>query len=56
MVAERVVITGIGTVSSVGIGKDEFWRGIVQGRSGVRRVTRIPEDQQPASKIAAEII
>ncbi len=55
MVAERVVITGIGTVSSVGIGKDEFWRGIVQGRSGVKRVTRIPEDQQPASKIAAEI-
>jgi 3-oxoacyl-[acyl-carrier-protein] synthase II len=55
MVAERVVITGIGTVSSVGIGKDEFWRNIVQGRSGVKRVTRIPEDQQPASKIAAEI-
>ncbi len=55
MVAERVVITGIGTVSSVGIGKDEFWRGIVQGRSGVKRVTRIPADQQPASKIAAEI-
>ncbi len=55
MVAERVVITGIGTVSSVGIGKDEFWRGIVQGKSGVKRVTRIPEAQQPASKIAAEI-
>jgi 3-oxoacyl-[acyl-carrier-protein] synthase II len=55
MVVERVVITGIGTVSSVGIGKDEFWKGIVQGRSGVKRVTRIPEDQQPASKIAAEI-
>lgn len=55
MVAERVVITGIGTVSSVGIGKDEFWKGIVQGRSGVKRVSRIPESQQPASKIAAEI-
>jgi 3-oxoacyl-[acyl-carrier-protein] synthase II len=55
MVVERDVITGIGTVSSVGIGKDEFWKGIVQGRSGVKRVTRIPEDQQPASKIAAEI-
>ncbi len=55
MVEERVVITGIGTVSSVGIGKEEFWRGIVQGKSGVKRVTRIPEAQQPASKIAAEI-
>src|ERR1700729_2824645 len=55
MVLERVVITGIGVVSSVGIGKEEFWRGIVQGKSGVKRVTRIPEAQQPASKIAAEI-
>ena len=55
MVSERVVITGIGVVSSVGIGKEAFWRGIVQGKSGVRRVTRIPEAQQPASKIAAEI-
>lgn len=55
MAVERVVITGIGTVSSVGIGKDEFWQGIVAGRSGVKRVTRIPENQQPASKIAAEI-
>ena len=42
MEAQRVVITGIGTISSVGIGKDDFWRGIVQGRSGVKRVSRIP--------------
>ncbi len=55
MVSERVVITGIGIVSSVGIGKEEFWHGIIQGKSGVSRVTRIPENQQPASKIAAEI-
>jgi beta-ketoacyl-acyl-carrier-protein synthase II len=51
----RVVITGIGPVSSVGIGKDKFWQGIVSGRSGVKRIERIPLDQQPASKIAAEI-
>ncbi len=51
----RVVITGIGPISSVGTGKDKFWQGIVSGRSGVKRIERIPLDQQPASKIAAEI-
>jgi 3-oxoacyl-[acyl-carrier-protein] synthase II len=56
MAKERVVITGIGVLSSVGLGKDAFWEGIKNGRSGVRRVTRIPEDQQSASKIAAEIV
>jgi len=55
MVSERVVVTGIGIVSSVGIGKEAFWRSILAGISGVKRVTRIPESQQPASKIAAEI-
>jgi 3-oxoacyl-[acyl-carrier-protein] synthase II len=55
MAKERVVITGIGVLSSVGLGKDAFWEGIKSGRSGVRKVTRIPEEQQSASKIAAEI-
>jgi 3-oxoacyl-[acyl-carrier-protein] synthase II len=52
---ERVVVTGLGPVSSVGLGLDEFWQGIVTGRSGVKRIESIPPDQQPASKIAAEI-
>lgn len=52
---ERVVVTGIGAISSVGIGKDDFWKGIVSGKSGVGRVKRIPENQQAACKIAAEI-
>jgi len=35
----RVVVTGLGVVSSVGIGKDEFWRAIINGKSGVSEVT-----------------
>lgn len=31
----RVVITGIGVVSPIGIGKDAFWRSLREGRSGV---------------------
>ncbi|MDD4954351.1 MAG: beta-ketoacyl-[acyl-carrier-protein] synthase family protein, partial [Candidatus Omnitrophica bacterium] len=36
---KRVVVTGLGVISSVGIGKDEFWKGITEGRSGISEVT-----------------
>jgi 3-oxoacyl-[acyl-carrier-protein] synthase II len=55
MTKERVVVTGIGPVCAVGIGKDAFWEGIVNGRSGVKHVTRIPENLQGPCKIAAEM-
>jgi 3-oxoacyl-[acyl-carrier-protein] synthase II len=35
----RVVVTGLGVVSSVGIGKDEFWKAIISGKSGISRVS-----------------
>lgn len=34
----RVVITGIGVVSSIGIGKDEFWENLIMGKSGISKV------------------
>lgn len=51
----RVVVTGIGAISPVGMGIEEFWKGIVAGRSGIKLVTRIPENLRPACKIAGEI-
>lgn len=35
----RVVVTGLGVVSSVGIGKDNFWNAIINGRSGISKVS-----------------
>ncbi|MGI5820301.1 MAG: beta-ketoacyl-[acyl-carrier-protein] synthase family protein [Armatimonadota bacterium] len=35
----RVVITGLGVVSSTGMGKDAFWEAVRDGRSGIRHVT-----------------
>lgn len=40
MTVRRVVITGLGAVSPVGIGVEENWRSIVAGRSGIGRVTQ----------------
>ena len=34
----RVVITGFGCVTPIGIGRDEFWSGLESGRSGIRRI------------------
>lgn len=35
----RVVITGLGVISSIGIGKDAFWDSLLRGKSGISPVT-----------------
>jgi 3-oxoacyl-[acyl-carrier-protein] synthase II len=37
-VTNRVAITGIGVVSSIGIGKEEFWKNLIEGKSGTSKV------------------
>ena len=37
----RVVVTGIGVVSSVGIGREPFWKAIQKGQSGISPITSI---------------
>ncbi|MEW5768332.1 MAG: beta-ketoacyl-[acyl-carrier-protein] synthase family protein [bacterium] len=36
---KRVVVTGLGVVTPIGIGKDEFWENLCQGKSGVEGET-----------------
>ena len=38
---KRIVITGLGVVSSIGIGWQEFWDSLLQGKSGVSPVSSI---------------
>ena len=52
--AQRVVITGIGVVSPNGVGIERFCRAILDGQSGVRRITRFDTSQLPIH-IAGEI-
>jgi len=37
-VNKRVVVTGIGVISSIGIGKDVFWNNLINGQSGISEV------------------
>ncbi|GIU82166.1 MAG: beta-ketoacyl-[acyl-carrier-protein] synthase family protein [Acidobacteria bacterium] len=50
----RVVITGIGCVTPIGIGRENFWNALIAGKSGVGRIESFPCDDFPV-KIAAEV-
>ncbi len=39
-----VVVTGMGVLTSLGQGKDDNWRALTAGRSGLKRITRFPID------------
>ena len=50
----RVVITGMGCVTPIGIGRDAFWNGLINGESGVRRIDAFDVSNSPV-KIAAQV-
>jgi 3-oxoacyl-[acyl-carrier-protein] synthase II len=40
----RVVVTGMGLVTSLGRGKTDNWAALTEGRSGIRTITRFPTE------------
>jgi 3-oxoacyl-[acyl-carrier-protein] synthase II len=51
---KRVVVTGMGAITPVGIGKDEFWQSLIDGKSGIQRITRF-DPANFATQIAGEV-
>lgn len=54
MKKRRVVITGLGVVACNGIGRDNFWKANIEGRSGIGKITCF-DSQAFDSHIAGEI-
>jgi 3-oxoacyl-[acyl-carrier-protein] synthase II len=52
--SRRVVVTGIGLISPVGIGTEESWRAIVAGQSGIGRITQFDASSY-GCQIAGEV-
>src|SRR5579872_4128027 len=50
----RVVITGIGAVTPLGIGKEIYWRGLIEGKSGVAVIDSF-DCSEIATRIAAQV-
>jgi 3-oxoacyl-[acyl-carrier-protein] synthase II len=50
----RVVITGMGCVTPIGIGREAFWSALCKGESGVGRIESFDVTESPV-KIAAEV-
>ncbi len=54
MLSRRVVITGLGMVSPLGIGVEKTWQALIQGKSGVVRITKF-DPTGFDTQIAAEV-
>ena len=50
----RVVITGMGCVTPLGVGRQNFWNGLIAGESGVRRIQSF-DPSNSTVQIAAEV-
>jgi len=51
---QRVVVTGMGTVTSLGNDSNTFWENLIAGKSGIARVTSFPIDDYPC-KVGSEV-
>lgn len=49
-----VAVTGVGVISPIGTGREEFWQALKEGNSGIRRVTRFEPSTFP-TQIAGEV-
>jgi 3-oxoacyl-[acyl-carrier-protein] synthase II len=54
MNGHRVVVTGLGVVTPIGLGREEFWKGLLDGRNGVSRITHF-DPTGFRSHMAAEV-
>ena len=50
----RVVVTGMGTVNPLGKNVEEYWHGLIEGRSGASPIERFPSDRL-ATKFACQV-
>ncbi|SFL87876.1 beta-ketoacyl-ACP synthase II [Pelosinus propionicus] len=51
---KRVVVTGLGAITPIGIGKDEFWQSLLAGKSGIGKITHFDASEY-TTQIAGEV-
>ena len=51
---QRIVVTGVGPITPIGIGKEAFWDALLAGKNGIGRITRFDATRY-AAQIAGEV-
>lgn len=51
---KRVVVTGLGPVTPIGIGKEDYWKSLIEGKSGISYITNF-DTKDYESKIGGEV-
>jgi len=54
MAKNRVVVTGVGMITPLGLGVEDSWDNLIAGRSGIRRITHF-DSSQFSTQIAGEV-
>lgn len=54
MMNRRVVVTGLGAITPIGLGVEEFWKSVKQGKTGFAPITRFDASEYRC-KLAAEV-
>ena len=55
MTKRRVVITGVGMITPLGVSTDESWDGLIAGRPGIKKITQFDASAFP-TQIAGEVV
>ena len=55
MMKRRVVITGVGMITPLGVSTDESWDGLIAGRPGIKKITQFDASAFP-TQIAGEVV
>ncbi|HZD88554.1 MAG TPA: beta-ketoacyl-[acyl-carrier-protein] synthase family protein [Pseudolabrys sp.] len=51
----RVVVTGLGAVTPLGLTNESYWAGLKQGISGIGPIVNVPDADKLSQKVAAEV-
>lgn len=54
MERKKIVITGMGAVTPIGVGVETYWNNLIQGVSGIGTIQKLDVDALPI-KVAAEV-
>ena len=51
----RVVVTGLGAITDVGLDVDSFWASLLAGKSGIGPITNFPQNEEWTTRFGGKV-